>query len=89
MSPKMISETATNILLLCNNINDLIVKSNDRQNARDVLKAAVIYAKNNNFPLPKEKVDNFFDVLLDKKPGVLSLYIKDIASDILLADRAH
>lgn len=81
------SETASSILAILNNINDLIVKSSDRQNAKEVMKALKIYGENKNFPLPQDKINNFYAVLLDAKPFTLTSIIKDIASDIIEADR--
>jgi len=83
------SETATSILAILNNINDLIVESSDRQNAKEVMKALIVYAKNKNTPLPKDKIDNFYAVLLDAKPYTLTSLIKDIASDVITADRSR
>jgi len=82
-----ISPTATSILTLLNNINDLIVESNDRENARDVMKATKIYAASKNFPLPEEKVEDFYAVLIDSRPFTLSALIHDIATDIIVADQ--
>ena len=79
-----LSEIATSILTLLNNVNDLIVESSDRQNAKEVMKAIVVYGKNKNFPLPQDKIANFYAVLLDAKPFTLTSIIKDIASDVVI-----
>ena len=82
-----ISDTARQILTILNNINDLIVQSSDRENARDVMRALRVYAKNKNFPLPQDTIDNFYAVLIDAKPFTLTSIIKDIAEDVILIDK--
>lgn len=83
--PKL-SDTATSILTLLNNINELIVKSSNRQDAREVMKALKVYAKGKNFPMPDEKMDNFHAILIDARPLTLTMLIKDIADDVIIAD---
>ncbi len=83
--PKL-SETATSILTLLNNANELIVKSSDRKSAREVIKAASIYAKGKGFPISQEKLDNFSAVLIDARPYTLTMLIKDIAEDVVASD---
>jgi len=82
-----LSSTATSLLTLLSNINDLIVQSSDREHAKDVMRALRVYAKSNNFSLPQDKVDNFLSVLIDAKPFTLTSIIKDIAEDIVLIDK--
>jgi hypothetical protein len=82
-----LSSTATSIITLLNNINDLIVQSSDRQGARDVMRSIKVYAKNMNFPIPEDQVDNFLEVLIDSKPYTLTSIIKDIARAVVVADR--
>jgi len=86
--PKL-SQTAVSILTLLNNIDELIVQSNNRQDARDVMSALRIYAKEKSFRLPDEKIENFLAVLLDKKAYVLSELVKDIAVDVATVDNAR
>lgn len=81
-----LSPTAISIITLLNNINDLIVSSNDRENARDVMRATKVYADNKNLPLPQDKVEDFYAVLIDSRPYTLSALIQDIASEIIVAD---
>jgi len=82
-----ISPVATSILTLLNNIDELIVQSNDRQNARDVMTALTVYANSKNYPLPNGKIDNFHAVLLDARPQTISFIVKDIASDVIKNSR--
>ena len=82
-----LSPTALSLITLLSNINDLIVQSSDRDNARDVMKAFRVYGKNKNFPLPQDKIENFLAVLIDSKPFTLTSIIKDIADDIVELDR--
>ena len=82
-----LSSTATSIITLLNNINDLIVQSSKREEARDVMKALRVYAKNMKFAVPENKIDNFLEVLLDSKPYTLTSIVKDIALDVVIADR--
>ena len=81
-----LSQTAISILTLLNNIDELIVKSQDRENARDVMKALNVYAKGKNFPLPQDKINNFYTVLIDSRIYTLSSLIKDIAVDVTIFD---
>ena len=81
-----LSETALSIIAILNNINELIVQSSDRKNAAEVMKAMRIYAKNKKFAINEELVDNWFEVLYDAKPITLTCIVKDIASDIAIAD---
>jgi len=77
------SEIAISILAILNNINELIVQSSDRQNAKEVMEALRTYGKNKNFPLPQDKMNNFDAVLFDAKPFTLTSIIKDIAADVV------
>ena len=83
--PKL-SQTAISILTLLNNINDLILQSQDRENARDVMRALNVYASSKDFPLPQDKVDNFYAVLIDSRIYTLSSLLKDMAMDVTIAD---
>lgn len=83
--PKL-SQTATSILTLLNNVNDLIVQSQNREDARDVIHALNVYAENKNFTLPKDKIDSFLAVLIDSRPYTLSSLLQDIARDIVTTD---
>jgi len=82
-----LSSTATSILTILNNINELIVESSDRSGANDVMKALVVYAKNKRFDIPDDKINNFYAVLIDSKPYTLTNLIMDIAQDIVVIDR--
>lgn len=81
-----LSDTATSILTLLNNINELIVKSSDRKNAEEVMRALRAYAKGKGFNLPQDKIDNFFAVIRDARPYTTTVLIKDIAEDVILLD---
>jgi hypothetical protein len=76
------------IITLLNNINELIVRSNDRQAARDVMRAVRVYARNKKYQVPADKIENFLSVLLDSKPSTLSCLVYDIVDDIVIADKA-
>jgi len=80
---KELSPTAKSLLVLLNNIDELIVLSNNRQDAREVMNAFTIYAQAKNYPIPFEKIDNFHSMLIDGRPNTLSFIVKDIAGDIL------
>lgn len=81
-----ISDTAKSLLTLLNNINELIVKSSDRQGAEEVMRAFRAYAKGKNFLVPQDKIENFFAILLDARPVTLTMLIKDIADDVVAFD---
>jgi len=82
-----LSDTAKSLLALLNNINELIVLSSDRMNASEVIRAMASYAKNKNFDLPKDKIDNFLAVLFDARPITLTNIVKDIAEDVVMIDK--
>ena len=81
------SPTAKSILALLNNANELIVKSSDRQGARDVMKAVRVYADNNKFDMPQDKLDSFHAILIDSTPATLTTLIKSIANSVVLFDQ--
>ena len=83
MPNKKISPTATTLVTLINNINDLIVVSNKRKEASEVMDALTIYARNLNYKIPDEKISNFHSVLLDSRPITLSYILHDIAAEIV------
>ena len=82
-----LSPTAKSILTLLNNVNDLIVESSDRTSARQAMQAIQIFARNKNFPIPIDKIQNFLEVLIDSRPYTLTSLIMDIASDVVSIDR--
>ena len=83
--PKL-SSTASAILTILNNINELIVLSSDRQKAKEVMHALTVYADNKRFSLPSDKIESFYAILIDSRPYTLTSLIKDIAEDIVTAD---
>ena len=84
-----LSPIATSILVLLNNISELIVQSNNRKQAQDVMRALKIYAKSKQFQMPEDKMDNFHSVLLDARSYTLSSIVKDIAMDVIEADKKN
>lgn len=78
-----INPNVKSIIALLNNINDLIVVSNKRKEASDVMKALKIYANNVNYPIPEDKISNFHAVLLDSRPITLSYILREISMDVL------
>ena len=87
MGEPRISPTAATIITLLNNIDELIVVSNKRKEASDVMRALTIYADNLNFGLPKDKINNFQAVLLDSRPMTLSYILQDIAASVIEKDK--
>ena len=81
-----LSDTASSIITLLHNANELIVKSSDRVSAKEVLQATKLYADNKKFAMPEEKIDNFMSILIDARPITLTTLLKDIAEDVLTAD---
>lgn len=84
-----LSDTASSIITLLHNANELITRSSDRQSAKEVLGAVKVYAKNKKFAMPEDKMDNFMSVLLDAQPITLTTILKDIAEDVVLFDRKN
>jgi hypothetical protein len=82
-----LSSTASNILTILNNINDLIVKSSDRKNAANVVRALRAYARGKHFPISEDKLDNFLAVLIDARPITLTSLVHDIAQEVILSDK--
>jgi len=83
-----LSKTATSLLTILNNINELISISSAREEAKDVMRALRVYAKNKNFPVAQDKIETFYAVLLDAKPFTLTAIIQDIAEEIVYVDTA-
>jgi len=82
-----LSSTAKSLLAILNNINDLIVLSHNRQDSKDVMRAFVVYAKNKHFEISQDKIDSFYNILLDSRPLTLSHLIMDIAQDVARIDK--
>lgn len=80
---KELSSSEKFLLTLLNNVNDLIVISNKRKEARDVILSFKTYAKNKGISVPDEKIDNLLSVLLDSRQNTLSYLITDIAKTIV------
>ena len=83
-----ISQTAKSILVFLNNINDLITISNNRTLALEVLRALIVFAKNNQFELPMNHIQNFQRVCLDSKANILSSILSEIANDVIDVDKS-
>jgi len=81
-----LSPTAISIITLLNNMDELIVLSNNREGAKDAMRAMKVYADNKSFPLPEEKIYNFYAVLLDSRPYTLSSLLKDLAKEVVRID---
>ncbi len=79
---KELSPVARSILTLLNNADELISYSNKRKEASEVMRALRAYAKEKNYSLPEEKIDNFFAVLLDSRQNTLSYLLTDIAQTV-------
>lgn len=90
--PKSISPIASSLITLLYNINDLVSISNKRQEARDVMKALCIYARNSKFILSEvtqNKIDRFNMILLDSRPITITYLVQDIAQDILKTENGR
>lgn len=74
-------------LTLLNNINDLIVISSDRSDARKAMEALVLYAQDKKINIPNDKVENFFEVLIDSRPFTLTNILIDISEEIIRQNR--
>lgn len=83
------SQTAMSILTLLNNIDELVVKSNQRKEADDVMRAIELYAKNKDFKFPNDKADAFRSILLDARPNTISNLIFNIANDVMANDEKN
>jgi len=81
------SETALSIFTLLNNIDELIVRSSKRKEAKKVMRALKVFADQKQFKLPQEKIDNFYTILLDSKPATLSYLLRSIAQDVAIFDQ--
>lgn len=83
---KQISGIAKSVIILLNNIDELVTVSNQRREARDVMKALTIYAKDQNFKLPEEKIGHFNAILLDSRPITIHYLLQSIAGDVAKTD---
>ena len=82
----MKSQTTISLLTLLNNVDELIRISQDRKNAKEVMKCLVVYANNHSFPIPNSKINNFYRVCIDSRPDTLSYLVHDIAKEIIRTD---
>lgn len=82
-----VSTTASTLITLLNNIDELIVVSNKRKEASDAMRALTIYAKNLSYSIPEEKIQNFQAVLLDSRPLTLRYILQSIAAEIVDKDK--
>jgi len=84
-----ISETASFILTLLNNIDEL-GKHYDKKSAGEVMEALRIYGKNKDFikdgDSVSKSIENFFAVLLDARSYTISMIIRDIADEVMMID---
>ena len=81
-----LSPIASSLITLLHNINELVTISNKRKEARDVMKALEIYARNSKFGFSEStqnKIAHFNAVLLDSRPITITYLVQDIAQDIL------
>ena len=83
MPQKEISPTTRSVLTLINNAHDLIVYSNKRKEAKDVVRALKAFARQELLSLPEEKIENFLCCLLDSRPNTLSYLLIDIAKTVV------
>ena len=85
--PKDLPPVTKSLLTLLNNVDELIMLSNNRKDAKEVMTAFAMYAQSKNIAYPVDKVEDFLYVLLDARPETLSFLIKDIAGDVLKSSR--
>lgn len=84
--PEDVSATARELIALVENAATLATYHHKRDEAKDVLKAACIYAKERNFELPYSAIEDFMSVLYDARPESLQYLAYDIVSKILDID---
>lgn len=82
MPAKELTQTTKQILTLLNNAHELIVFSSKRKEAKEVIHALKAFAKEKNYPLPDEKINNFLVNLLDSRSNTLSYLLTDIAKHV-------
>ena len=85
MARKGLSDTATSLVVILNNIRDLASHSN-RSDAFRVMKAFRVYARNKNFDIPEEKVTTFLESIWDRRPNTMTSLVNEIAQDIIATD---
>ena len=84
---KELSPSVRSILTLLHNINELLIISNKRQEAKDVMRAIEVYAKCKNVSIPEDKIEMFYSRLLDSRPITLSCLVSDIGHDVITSER--
>jgi len=82
-----LSEDIQSIITLLNNVDDLIVMSSKRSEAKDVMDAIQIFAKSHHIQLPEDQIEDFYDLLYDSRPNTLSGLLKNIAHDLVVQDK--
>lgn len=81
------SSDIKSIITLLNNVDDLIVVSSKRAEAKDVMDAIKIFAKSRYIDLPEDQVEDFYDLLYDSRPITLSGLLRSIAHTLVEQDR--
>jgi len=79
------SQEAESILTFLNNIEELIVQSNNRKDAAKVLRSLQAFIKDNKYPLPELESDikNLLRVLIDSRPYTISSMLHDMGRDVI------
>ena len=78
-----ISPVKKKLMALLNNVHDLITYSHNRKDAKLVMESFERYAKNASHPIPKDKVEIFYDILLDSRANTLSYLLTEIAKKVM------
>ena len=85
---KELSPAVKSVLTLLNNVRELLIVSNKRQEAKDVMMATEIYAESKQIAVPKDKIQMFYCRLFDSRPLTLITLISDIGHQILSDEKA-
>ena len=84
---KELSPSVRSVLTLLNNVRELLVVSNKRQEAKDVMRAIEIYATSKSVAIPEDKFEMFYARLLDSRPLTLATLISDLGHDVITSER--
>lgn len=76
------------IIVLLNNVDELVTKSNSRKEAVDAMKALKIYAKSKQLNVPEQKIDQYISVVWDSWPQTLSAIVRDIAYEVVKTNKS-
>ncbi len=77
------------IIVLLNNIEEMVTKSNMRKEAIDAMTALGVYAKAKHIKVPENRIAQYISVAYDSRPETLSHLVREIANETVMNNRRN